>query len=165
MNWSEYYTLIKIPIVVLVASFIIIVFCISSTNANGLSALIGGYMGVLIGLVMILALNIPIRNWTEVFPFGMLFLILILSIYYLFAYFHEIIQGHVSYYYYSFSALSILLLGAQLYAIVNELLKGRTSAGNLFNDRTFALINLYSVIQFIDVVILGVILSMYSTQG
>ena len=53
-NKEEYKSVINIPFAVIIASFIIIIVTTGMTDSNGLSALIGGYSGLLFGLIFII---------------------------------------------------------------------------------------------------------------
>jgi F0F1-type ATP synthase assembly protein I len=55
---EEYKKVINIPLAVIIASFIIIIITTGMTNKNGVSSLIGGYTGLLLGILFVIILNI-----------------------------------------------------------------------------------------------------------
>ena len=83
---DEYKKLINVPIAVIIASFIIIIVTTSMTDKGALSALIGGYSGLLLGILFILILNWPPKNWLDISPFIVVMIIVGLLIYYLSTY-------------------------------------------------------------------------------
>ena len=108
----------------------------------------------------------PPTNILDMFPFGMLMVIISLLIYYLFTYFDQISKGEVSGYYNSFSILSAIFLGTQLFILFKAMFSdSKEKTGKLLSDTTFALINLFGVINFLLVITIGIILHFYSTQG
>ena len=165
-NKEEYNKVINVPIAVIIASFTIIMITTGMTDTNGLSALIGGYFGLLLGILFIVILNIPPTSMLDMFPFAVLMIIISLLIYYLFTYFDQISKGEVSGYYGSFSVLSAIFLATQLVILFKAMFSdSREKTGKLLSDTNFALINLFGVINFIIVITIGVILHFYSTQG
>lgn len=165
-NKEEYNKVINVPIAVIIASFTIIMITTGMTDSNGLSSLIGGYFGLLLGILFIIILNMPPTNILDMFPFGMLMVIISLLIYYLFTYFDQISKGEVSGYYNSFSILSAIFLGTQLFILFKAMFSdSKEKTGKLLSDTTFALINLFGVINFLLVITIGIILHFYSTQG
>jgi cytochrome bd-type quinol oxidase subunit 2 len=158
---------INVPLVVIIASFIIIVITSGLTNSNALTALIGGYSGLLLGILFISILNYPPTRWIDMFPIFFLITIISLLIFYLATYFNQISSGEISSYYYSFSQLSTIFLAAQVLIIVSSMFsktEGFISKIN-FSDKTLATINLLGVINFLLVGIIGIVLHFYSTQG
>ena len=111
---EEYSKVINIPLAVIIASFIIIIITTGITNTNGLSSLIGGYIGLLLGMIFIIILNMPIGNLLDLVPFVSIIIIVSLIIYYLFTYFDNISSGQISSYYGSFSVVSTIFLATQI---------------------------------------------------
>ena len=68
-NKEEYKKVINVPLSVIIGSFIIIIITTGMTDQNGLKALIGGYSGLLFGLLFILILNYPPPNLLDMVPF------------------------------------------------------------------------------------------------
>lgn len=164
MSTPEY---INVPLVVIIASFTIIVITTGIKDSNALKALIGGYSGLLLGILFISILNYPPTRWIDIFPIFGLITIISFLIYYLTMYFNQISTGEISGYYYSFSQLSTIFLAAQLLLIMSSMFsknEGFTSKIRL-SDKTLATINLLGVINFLLVCIIGIILHFYSTQG
>jgi hypothetical protein len=163
---EEYSKVINIPLAVIIASFIIIIITTGITNSNGLSSLIGGYIGLLLGMIFIIILNMPIGNLLDLVPFVSIIIIVSLIIYYLFTYFDNISSGQISSYYGSFSVVSTIFLATQIIILFSAFFN---SSGDLstkiLSDKTFALLSLIAVINLLVVITLGVVLHFYSTQG
>ena len=163
---EEYSKVINIPLAVIIASFIIIIITTGITNTNGLSSLIGGYIGLLLGMIFIIILNMPIGNLLDLVPFVSIIIIVSLIIYYLFTYFDNISSGQISSYYGSFSVVSTIFLATQIIILFSAFFN---SSGDLstkiLSDKTFALLSLIAVINLLVVITLGVVLHFYSTQG
>ena len=165
-NKDEYKRVINIPLSVIIASFIIIIITTGMTDSNGLKALMGGYSGLLLGILFIMILNYPPPNWLDMIPFIVILFIISLFIFYLSVYFDKISSGEVSSYYNSFSVLSTIFLATQILIVMSSLFKNSNEiTSNLFTDKTFALLGLFGVINFLIVITIGVILHFYSTQG
>jgi tetrahydromethanopterin S-methyltransferase subunit C len=101
-------------------------------------------------------------------PVVMVIIIVGLLISYLGIYFDKISQGHVSGYYSSFSVLSTIFLFTQIIIIFNAIYgktEDQTQTTKLFSDTTFSLLGLFSVINIMIVLTIGVVLHFYSTQG
>jgi hypothetical protein len=136
------------------------------TDTNSLSALIGGYFGLLLGVLFVIILNMPPTNALDMFPFVVIMIIVSLLIYYLFTYFDQISRGEVSGYYQSFSTLSTLFLATQLIILFSAMFSdSKETTGKLLTDKSFALLNLFGVINFLIVITVGIVLRFYSTQG
>jgi len=164
---EEYYRVMNIPLSVIVASFIIIIITTGITNTNGLNALIGGYIGLLLGLVFILIINYPSQNLLDLFPFISIIIIISIILHYFRTYYNIISSGEVSNYYGSFSTLSTIFLAVQIMILFTELYKAsaQNMNGQLLSSSSFALLGLLAVINGLIVITLGVVLHFYSTQG
>ena len=85
---------------------------------------------------------------------------------YLRIYFDRISSGEVSSYYSSFSLLSSIFLFTQIIIIFNAIYNKKDNTGTeLFMPQTFSLLGLFSVINIIIVLTIGIVLHFYSTQG
>jgi len=165
-NKDEYKKVINVPFSVIVASFVIIIITTGMTDKNGLSALIGGYSGLLLGIIFILILNYPPASWLDMIPFLTVIVIISILITYLNKYFEEISRGEVSSYYGSFSTLSTFFLAMQLSILFSAMFsKNGDLSGKLLSDRTFALLSLFGVVNLVIVITIGIVLHFYSTQG
>lgn len=165
---EEYKKVINVPLSVIIGSFIIIIITTGMTDPNGLKALIGGYSGLLMGILFILILNYPPPNWLDIVPFILVIFIISLLIFYLATYFDKISSGEVSSYYNSFSILSTIFLAMQIIILISSMFSNMNTGeitNKLLSDRTFALLGLFGVINFIIVITIGIILHFYSTQG
>jgi hypothetical protein len=166
---EEYKEVLMVPLSIIVASFILVIITSGVTNSNGVSALIGGYMGLFIGILIVLvvtAMKVPISNWFYLAPFMLVLIIIFILISYLFAYYDRISNGEVSEYYGAYSTLSTIFLVVQLIIIFSALFKVSDDFNKtLFPGKSFSLLILFGVIDMLIVVTLGVILKFYSTQG
>ena len=168
INLQEFKKLMNVPLAVIIASGIVITITTNMTDKNALTALLGGYLGLLLGLLFVLILNVIFIKtpYLDMVPIIMVMIIVVLLLYYLYIYFDRIMSGHVSNYYSSFSLISLLLLAIQLIMIFNVVYdKNQDPNTKLFSDTTFALLTLFSVINILIVLTIGVILHFYSTQG
>lgn len=159
----------NVLLAIVIASSIIILTTMNMSDTNGLSALLGGYSGLLLGMlfIMIVSLIFTKTTYLDMFPVVMIIIITGLSMYYLRKYFDNISAGHVSGYYSSFSLLSTIFLFTQI-IIVFSAIYGKSEEDQntkLFKDTTFSLLGLFSVINMIIVLTIGVVLHFYSTQG
>ena len=163
---EEYKRIVNIPFAVIIASFIIILITTGMTDENALKGLIGGYFGLLLGILFVVILNMPPKSWLDIFPFVTIMIIIALLIYYLYTYFDQIAKGQISSYYNGFSQLSTLFLAAQVIILFSAMFSGSGEiTGKLLSDKTFSLLALFGVINFLIVLTLGVVLHFYSTQG
>jgi len=167
-SMEEYKRILYVPYSVIIASFIIILITSGIQNENGLSALIGGYMGLFLGILIVIVvtwINMPSGNLLYLAPFILVLLIVFLLLYYLFTYYDRISKGEVSEYYSSYSTLSTIFLAVQVFTLFSALFNVDELTKKLLPYRTFALLILFGVIDFLIVITLGVILHFYSTQG
>lgn len=163
---------IRVPFAVIIASCIIIVMTSGLTDKNGLSALIGGYYGLLLGILFVVIIKnyslYPIIKILDLVPFIIIMMIILILIYYLTTYFDKISTGDVSGYYNSFSGLSTLFLATQLLILFSELFSNSTvlsSPEKKISSKMFALLVLLGTINFLVVITIGIVLKFYSTQG
>jgi len=165
----EFKQIINVLLAIVIASCIIIIITINMTDTNGLSALLGGYTGLLLGMLFIMIVSLVFTNTTylDMFPIVIIIIIIALLMYYLYIYFDNISEGHISSYYSSFSLLSAIFLFTQIiivFTAIYEKTKGDTDK-KLFKDQTFSLLTLLSVINMLAVITIGIVLHFYSTQG
>ena len=165
---QEFEKVMNIPFAVVITSFIIIMITTNMTDINGLSALLGGYMGLLLGMLFVIIINLVFTKTTylDMFPIGMIVITVGLLIFYLRKYFDRISKGEVSDYYSSFSLLSTIFLFTQVILILTSMydkINGQNT--KLFSDTTFSLLGLFSVINLLIVLTIGIVLHFYSTQG
>ena len=156
---------INVLVAIIIASCIIILITSNMTDKNGLSALIGGYSGLLLGMLFIILLNFVFKRYSyfDMFPLLMIIIIIGLLVSYLGIYFDKISSGEVSSYYVSFSLLSTLFLFTQIIMIFSAIYKSQNK--NLFSYTSFSLLGLLSIINIIIVLTIGIVLHFYSTQG
>jgi hypothetical protein len=163
---EEYKKVINVPLSVIIGSFIIIVITSGMTDPNGLKALIGGYAGLLFGMLFIIILNYPPPSWLDMVPFIVIIILISLLIFYLSKYFDKISTGEVSSYYNSFSVLSTIFLATQIIILISAMFSNSGEVtSKMLSDKTFALVSLFGVINFLIVITIGIILHFYSTQG
>lgn len=167
-NLQEFKKVMNVIFSIIVASCIIILITANMTDSNGLSALMGGYSGLLLGALFIIILNLVFKQSTyiDMIPVLMIVIILGLLLQYLYRYFDQISLGNVSGYYSTFSLLSTLFLFTQLIIIFGSIYNKNESSGtHLFTSTTFSLLGLLSVINILIVITIGIVLHFYSTQG
>lgn len=165
---QEFKKVMNVLFSIIVASCVIIIITSNMTDSNGLSALMGGYSGLLLGMLFIIILNLLFNQSTyfDMIPILMIIIIVGLLLNYLRIYFDNISLGQVSSYYSSFSLLSTIFLFTQLIIIFGAIYSKNESDGSkLFKDSTFSLLGLFSVINIIIVITIGIVLHFYSTQG
>jgi hypothetical protein len=164
---EEYYRVMNIPLSVIIASFITIIITTGITNTNGLNALIGGYIGLLLGILFILIINYQNQSLIDLFPFISIIMIIGLLLHYFRTYYHLISSGEVSSYYSSFSTLSTIFLVVQIMLLFKEMYNASTREmnGPILTNSSFALLGLLAVINGLIVITLGIVLHFYSTQG
>ena len=168
INLQEYKKVINVPCAIVIASFIIIIITTNVTNSNGVSALLGGYYGLMLGMFFIMVLSIIFikSSLVDMFPVFMIVGIISILIVYLTKYFDRISNGEVSDYYSSFSVLSIIFLATQIIYVISAVYnKSQDQNLKMFSDTTFSLLGLFSVINILIVITIGVVLHFYSTQG
>ena len=162
---EEFKKVMYVPFVVIIVSIIIIIITANVTNTNGLSALLGGYSGLMLGILFVTILSWVYTKtiYLEMFP------LLIISgflIFYLSKYFDKISKGEVSSYYSSFSVLSTIFLFTQVTIIFSSMFDAlKNSNEKLFSKNTSTLLGLFGVINFLIVSTIGIILQFYSTDG
>ena len=164
----EFKKIMNIIFSIIIASCIIIIITTNMTDANGLSALFGGYSGLLFGMLFVIIINIMFKKSTyyDMIPLIMIIIIVGLLINYLRIYFDNISSGKVSNYYSSFSLLSTIFLFTQIIIIFTSIYNSVNSENSkIFTDTTFSLLGLLSVINIIIVLTIGIVLHFYSTQG
>jgi hypothetical protein len=161
----EYKKVINVPYSIIIASFIIIIVTTNMTDYNGLSALIGGYSGLMLGMLFVIILNSMYSNvgYLDMFPSLIVLTIAGLILFYLITYFDKISKGEVSSYYSSFSILSTVFLITQVIMIFSAVPQGQNT--RLFTNTTFSLLGLIGIINILIVITMGIILKFYSTQG
>jgi hypothetical protein len=166
---QEIKQVMNVLLAIVIAACVIILITMNMTDTNGLSALLGGYSGLLLGMlfIMIVSLIFTKTTYLDMFPVVMIIIITGLLMYYIYRYFDNISSGNVSSYYSSFSLLSAIFLFTQI-IIVFTAIYGKSEEDQntkLFTDTTFSLLGLLSVINMIIVLTIGIVLHFYSTQG
>ena len=143
--------IMNVPFSVIIASFVIIVITSNMIDRNALSALIGGYSGLLLGLFFIIILNLlydESSSYLDIFPIVLILMVLSLLIYYLSTYFDKISIGEVSSYYYSFLTLSTIFLAAEMSIISSSIYnKTQDMSIKLFSNTNFSLLILFGLIN------------------
>lgn len=165
---QEFKKIMNVLFSIIVASCIIIIITANMTDTNGLSALMSGYSGLLLGMLFIIILNLLFKQSTyfDMIPVLMIIIIVGLLLNYLRIYFDRISSGEVSSYYSNFSLISTIFLFTQLIIIFGAIYsKSERNGSKLFTDTTFSLLGLFSVINIIIVLTIGIVLHFYSTQG
>jgi len=165
---KEFKNVTNVLFSIIIASCVLIIVTTNMSDSNGLSALIGGYCGLLIGMLFIIIVNLIFKQSTyfDMIPILMIIIITGLLLSYLIIYFDIISSGKVSNYYSNFSLLSTLFLFAQIIIIFSSMYrKNENQESKLFTNTSFSLLGLFSVINIIIVLTIGIVLHYYSTQG
>jgi len=168
LNIQEYKKCMNILLAIITASSIIIIITANMYDKNALSALIGGYSGLLLGMLFIIIVTLLANQSTyfDMIPILMIIIIVALLINYIGLYFDRIASGEVSSYYSNFSLLSTLFLFTQIIIIFSAIYsKSENKDQQLFSNKTFSLLGLFSIINLIIVITIGIVLHFYSTQG
>ena len=163
---EEFKSCMNVLLAIIISSCVIILITSNITDKNGLSALIGGYSGLLLGMLFIIILNLIFKQtkYIDMIPIIMIIIIVSLLLNYLIIYFDKISSGEVSYYYSNFSLLSTIFLFTQIIIIFGSLYKN-DNVNNLFTHKMFSVLGLISVINLLIVITIGIVLHFYSTQG
>ena len=99
-------------------------------------------------------------------PIIMVMIVVGLLSYFLYTYFDKITSGNVSSYYLSFSYASLLFLIVQLWMIFKVIYKNNEQMNSkLFSNTELAWLRLFNIINIVFVIIIGIVLYFYSTQG
>lgn len=166
-------TLMKIPQAIIGASIAIIIIVVwfsGVTNTNGLSALIGGCYGLLVGLLAILLVNSPSNNLlhflTSILTFLLVMAIIIVMIVFLSMYFDIIANGQAAPSYYYYSKIYFIILGIQLWQLLQAIYSSDKVGTSLkIGMKQQASLNFFAVLNVICLIIVGSSLHYYSTQG
>jgi len=136
-------------------------------DTNGLSALLGGYSGLLMGMLFLMIVHMIFArtSYLQMLPIIMLIAVVGLSMYYLSSNFDKIAKGEVSSYYVNFSILSAIFMFTQVGIIFKAVYETQGQTNKLFKDTTNSLLRLLGVINILIVITVGIVLQFYSTQG
>ena len=171
MNISlhDYRKLINVPLAIAIASVVVIVFTTTSLNANGLSALIGGQVGLLLSLLFLVVIHITFTNAINIdmLPLFLLMCVISMLLYYIITNFDHISSQHVPAYYTAFSWLFNLFVGAQLWLVFGAMCNTNKDfvASRLFTRVTLCVLGLLNLLTWVIVITLGIVLQYYTTQG
>ena len=179
MDPALYVQMTNVVYAVMVAAFIVIFITIGMTSENAVSALIGGYSGLLAALAFVVILNwfytqqasLMSRFWSSL-PFLLTMAALCLMVVYLSLYFGEITAGHVAASYKSLSIAVTVFLAAQVAMLFRSSVWTQTQLGGeggaprkIITGPTASLVNLLGTICMFLVLSLGITLKYYTTQG
>jgi hypothetical protein len=175
---SDWYsTIYKACILSAAISFIIGFLTVSNTS---LGAYIAGYSVLTLGVLMILVilfsniLKVTVNDsMTKIIysilmtagPFIFILGIIGFVLFLLISYKNNIISGHISPSYNSFSNIIVMLLLLQMYLVYNNVSSDRFQATGKMSTITSGIIYLLCVITAISSIILYTILKYYSTDG
>lgn len=169
MNISlhDYKKIINVPLATAIASIIVVLCTTSSLNYNGVSALIGGNIGVVLSVLFLLVLHMTFTNSInlDLLPMFLLIGVVSLLLFYIITYFEHISTEHVPSYYTTFSWLSTVFVCCQLWIIFSAFYNTELVTSRLFSRVTLCVLGLINLIHWGIVVTLGIVLQYYSTQG
>jgi hypothetical protein len=168
MNPILYARFVYLFTAIIITAGVIIILTHSANNLNSLSALIGGYCGIILSMIGIIMINLTapnFKNASSLFSCVSLLIIVGVLVSIIYAYFDKIASGQVSDYYNTFSLFAGLLILIQSIIIVQ-------SSYNSINNGYFSLTSIersmlvcVSVITYAVLIIIGISLKFYSTQG
>ena len=105
-------------------------------------------------------------HYSQMIPIIIVIFIVLMMIIYLSVYFNIILSGNLSSYYSNFSILSLIFLGIQISFIFKNIYsKIAKPESKLFPNNILSLSMLFGVINFLFILMIGIILNFYSTQG
>jgi hypothetical protein len=163
INVQDVKKLMYIPFALIITSFIIIGITISMTNQNALSALLGGYSGLFIGLLFIMIIKLLFLNakYIDMIPIIMTMIVVGLLLFLVSYYFDRIISGNISSYYSTYSYLLSAFLFVQVGLIFIDINKTKLN----LSVQLVSFFPLFYLMNIVCVLILAIVLNKYSTQG
>ena len=163
INVQDVKKLMYVPFALIITSFIIIGITISMTNQNALSALLGGYSGLFIGLLFIMIIKLLFLNakYIDMIPIIMTMIVVGLLLFLVSYYFDRIISGNISSYYSTYSYLLSAFLFVQVGLIFIDINKTNLN----LSVKLVSFLPLFYLMNIVCLLILAIVLSKYSTQG
>lgn len=172
LNMELYNNLLNMSYALIIASLVVILVTMGSYNDGSISGTIGGYSGILAGILFIVTVNLvnassqlSMGMLLSYMPFVIVMVVCCLMIAYLSIYFDKLSHGHVANYYDTFSKLSVLFLFIQVVTLMNSTSNGSQQGTKLLSNNVYNLTILLGTINIIFVVIIGIVLKFYTTQG
>ena len=162
------------------ASIVAFVLGFFSNSTTSLGAYLAGYSALVLGVLMILVIlfshvlkvtanNSSLQIIYSIFliagPFILMLGVISFVLYSLIQYKNNIIEGHISPSYNSFSNIIILLLMLQLFIVMNNISTDQFEKTGKMSKVTSSIIYLLGVLTGIGSIILYTILRYYSTDG
>jgi hypothetical protein len=162
---QEYNAIVRVPIAVMAASYVIVAITTGMSDRNAASALIGGLSGVLGATAFILVLGFlsPAAGWASRLPLAVILAVVATHLAVVASYQEEIAGPHVPGSYLSFSRAALLCLGVELAAVARACLFG--AGHGVMANTTVAWLLLVGLLHFYCVVLLGNALHYFGTQG
>ena len=163
INVQDVKKLMYVPFALIITSFIIIGITISMTNQNALSAVLGGYSGLFIGLLFIMIIKLLFLNakYIDMIPIIMTMIVVGLLLFLVSYYFDRIISGNISSYYSTYSYLLSAFLFVQVGLIFIDINKTNLN----LSVKLVSFLPLFYLMNIVCLLILAIVLSKYSTQG
>jgi hypothetical protein len=161
----------------LISSAILFSIGIFSSGSVALGAYITGYSLLILSIMMILVVlstasstengtfQIMLSIVRNSGPFILMLGVIGFVLYMLITYKNNIISGHVSNSYYSFSNVIILLLLTQMYIVYSNIRSNNLGSSGSLNKITSSILYLLGVIMTICSLLLFTILKYYTTDG
>lgn len=175
INMSQpinYISILKyIPITIIIASIIVILFTINATSENGVISLISGYSGLLAGIVFFLVItfvslgSIKLTYIIDLFPFVLMLIIIAVSLVFINNNSQSIAAGHVPTEYYTYSYISIFFIIVQLWFLVNAIRNVNQNPLQIIGQPTYSMLCLLWTLNIIVVIIISILLQFYGTNG
>lgn len=169
MEIGAYTTLANAILSIMVASCIIIIITSGDNSSNSLSALIGGYCGIMFSLIMIIAINIPLKNsshFSSIMTCVVAVSIIFVTVLYLYKYFDRIVNGEVAPYFKTFYNCSLVLLGMQVGYIMYMFYNTKQLGFFNLTPSSRAFMVFIAILNYMFIITNGaIVLRLYSTQG
>lgn len=168
----NYISLLRyIPVTIIIASLIIILFTINATSENGVISLMSGYSGLLAGIVFFLVItfvslgSIKLTYIFDLFPFILILITIAVSLAFTNNNAQNIAAGHVPAEYYTYSYISIFFIIVQLWFLISAIRNVGENPLQILGQPTYSLLCLLWTLNIIVVIIISIILQFYSTNG
>jgi hypothetical protein len=174
MDYRLYTNIAGMGFAIIFAGIITIFITTGSTGENSLNALRIGYMAILLSLLLICVLLMFDQYYKKQQPYyilnlGFPFIFMAATIFILLSIlgsnFERIADSKTSDYYLSFSVVFTLILIVQLYVLFNSILTKEFKDTMILPGKSYYMVILLGVINSIVVIILGIILKYYVTDG
>jgi len=176
INQSLFNNIINISYAFLIAGLLVVLCTVGTYNENALIGTIAGYASASCATILLAGLTYTTivtgntnPTWTNILsiliPFIILFLIFGFSLAIVSTYFDQIAQNKVSSYYSLFSSISVLFILIQVFMFYSATSQKAFRENGYMSGVTVVKLLLFSVINILILITLGVSLKYFSTDG